>query len=184
MVSLTPTRAKKMVSAWTLRGFDPVDTWRRQLERARFIKPKNNHTLANEVEALIIGRLEALGLYVSQTTHKCPFDLWAGPIRIEVKAAQWTQRTDRPQYGRYFANIRTHQKDIADFVIFAVKNGSWHFFIIPADAIPARALSVTSYNVEAYAGQYAPYLEAWPLVAELAKAAPARPRQLGLEGTR
>jgi hypothetical protein len=80
--------------------------------------------------------------------------------------------------GRYQATIRNRE---ADVLLFVAVNGSDHHFIIPMDAIGQRTqIAITSYDVTAYGGQWASYLEAWDVLQEAVKAAPPRPIQLSL----
>ncbi len=143
----------------------------------------DTHEFGREAEQQVTEQLEKRGYTVSQTSHKAPFDLLAQKdgkaLEVEVKGANWTPRARRPQYGRFQANIRNK----ADMVIFACKNGTWHYFCIPARSITGRTMSITSYQVEAYRGRYAKFLEAWPVVDfELKTAAPKACQLSFLEG--
>jgi hypothetical protein len=134
--------------------------------------------LGHEVVNLVTAHLVAMGYTVETTSHKAHFDLLVnGTLRIEVKAANWTQRACKPQYGRYKANLR---KNRADLFIMACNDGCWRFFIIPSAEIRSRSLEITSYDVSRYTGQYAPFLERWGLIDQTAAAVAGRTRQLEL----
>ncbi len=149
---------------------------------ARFItrprKTTANLELERQATARLIKRLRALGLAdIHPTTHSARFDLLVGNARVEVKAAQWYD-TKRGA-GRYQAGMHKSQ---ADVVIFVAINGHDHDFVIPAAEIGRRkTLEVTSYDVNAYSGQWSPYLEAYDVLLSAVEAAPYRPRQLTLE---
>lgn len=184
---LSPTRAADLVGRWRT---DPIDQWRQQQHRQQFIKPPQafTHRLADEVQTLVREKLAALGYTTTPTGHKSPFDLWLTDtppthraLKIELKAANWTARSDDPRYGRFLANMKRNQVATADLVIFAVRNGRWHYFIIPAERIDCRVIAITSYDVEAYAGRWARYLEAWGLIGEALSRAPDHTRQLPLK---
>jgi hypothetical protein len=137
--------------------------------------PNERHILARQVEAKIIKRISPYGWPVNLTTHKAKFDLWIGNAKVEVKGSHWR---NRGSFGIYQANIRNHA---ADVLIFAAINGSFHFFVIPMAAVkPRKTVEISSYHVDAYAGQWSPYLEAWDVLEEAVRSAPARPKQLDL----
>lgn len=165
-VQLSPIRAAALCRFWDV-TLDPLEKWRRRQEAARFICPapaNQTHRLGQQVCDRVEARLEQMGYTVNQTTHKSSFDLWVdGRLHIEVKAANWTRRAN-PRYGRFQAHLGRSQIRDADLVIFGCKNGTWHYFVIPADQITGPTLDITSYDVKRYAGRYAPYLEAWDLI--------------------
>ena len=136
--------------------------------------PDQRQRLARIVEARVALCIEALfGYSINQTSHKASFDLWVDNVKVEVKGSHWQGR-------RYQANIRNHS---ADILIFDAINGLDHYFIIPmAQVNPRRTVEITSYDVLAYTGQWAAYLEAWDVLALAVRAAPARHRQLDLWG--
>jgi len=178
---LSPDRAAGLVGSWVV---DPLDIMRRQCGLPRYTRPTSaRHSQAHHTARLGLEatreRLATLGYKTDRTTHKCAFDLWIeDAIRAEVKTANW-----RPARhgGRYFTNIRSRQLDDADLVIFACKNGTWHFFIIPTSTIlPAHTLTITTQQPENYTGKWSPYLDAWPLLTEAVDQAPPRPTQLNL----
>ncbi len=105
----------------------------------------------------IIRHLEHLGYQVHKTTHNAPFDAWIGGCRVEIKASHWQEAA-----RRYQANVRHHQ---ADVIIFDAVNGRDHYFVIPMAVVtPRKSIEVYSYNVAAYKGQWAEYLEAWEVL--------------------
>jgi len=114
-----------------------------------------------------------LGVEVHGTTHKCPFDLFIGGVRAEVKGSHWQNRA-----RRYQADVRHYE---ADVLLFDAINGTDHWFIIPMAAIaPRRKIEVYSYHVESYKGQWADFLEAWDVLDEIVKKCPSRAIQLPL----
>lgn len=114
---------------------------------------------ARRVEDRVKSELEKRGYTVALTTHKCPFDLWIGDIRCEVKGSNW-QRSQR-----YQAHIRNCD---ADVLIFDAINGSHHYFIIPmADVGSRHTVEISSYDVDAYRGQWSRFLEAWDVLSEI-----------------
>ena len=128
--------------------------------------------LARQVETKVSNLITALGYPVWPTPQNSPFDLWAGGARIEVKASRWIN----PQKPRYQAGIRNHR---ADLLIFDAVNGADHFFIIPmALIIPRRTIEITRYDVTAYSGRWAEFLEAWNLLHLAIEQAPPQPIQL------
>jgi hypothetical protein len=135
--------------------------------------PNERHQMAQQVEDKAIEQITPFGWPVSRTTHKCKFDLWVGDARVEIKGSNW-----RENKGCYQANIRNHA---ADVLIFDAVNGTDHFFIIPmAEVAPRRTVEITSYDVNAYTGQWAVYLDRWDLLAQAVAQAPPRPKQLEL----
>lgn len=115
-------------------------------------QPSARQAMARRVVATILPWLLELGYPVNPTTHKCPFDLWVGGCRVEVKGSHW-----RPQKHCYQASVRNHE---ADILIFDAINGADHFFIIPmADVSPRATVEITSYDVTAYKGRWIAYLE-------------------------
>lgn len=153
-----------------------------QLKRekaARFVRRPDNKRANMELErqatTRLIERLQKLGLTdVHPTPKNARFDLWVGNARVEIKAARWF--ATKRGAGRYQANMHKSQ---ADVIVFVAINGCDHDFIIPAAAIgPRKTLEVNSYDVSAYRGQWAGYLEAYGLLLATVAAAPERPRQL------
>lgn len=181
-VDLTPARAVELTHWWDITN-DPLNTWSRQQKQARFIQPtraSKTHALGRKVCGFVRQRIEARGLAVNETTHKKSFDLWIQDVmHVEVKAANWTRRS--AGRGRFQAHLGKTQVKDSDLIIMGCKNGDWHYFVIPADRVTGPTIEITSYDVEDYTGQYAPYLEAWHLLeTTLASAARNRPRQLPL----
>jgi hypothetical protein len=85
------------------------------------------------------------------------------------------------QSGRYQAEVRSRQTNTFDALIFDCINGAHHWFIIPAQALGRRRqVQITSYLVGRYKGQWAPYLGAWELIADLVDQVRHRPQQLSL----
>lgn len=150
---------------------NPIDRWRQDFQRrypAAPVRAKLYHThrLGAEAVGLVIEALEDLGIEASSTSHKAPYDLiLADGRKVEVKAARWTRRTESKKYGRYLANLKHRQRNIADVVIFGCQRPRrWYWFIIPTRAISGRTLAITSQDPEAYSGRYREYLDAWRLV--------------------
>lgn len=111
-----------------------------------------------------------LAVSVHQTTHNAPFDAWVSSVRVEIKCARWSAVS-----RRYQAAIRNCE---ADILLFDAINGRDHFFVVPMAAVGRRrTFEIYSYNVNHYKGQWAGYLEAWPLLRQTIAAAP-RPVQL------
>jgi hypothetical protein len=130
--------------------------------------PHLRQKMAREIVHRVINRLAVYGFPVATTTHKCPFDLWVGDLRVEVKGSHWRQA-----HHCYQASIRNHA---ADMLIFDAINGQDHFFIIPMPAVaPRKTVEVRCYNVEASKGQWAAYLERWDILVQLVE---NRPMQL------
>lgn len=123
-------------------------------------------------EERIIRYLERMGYPVHPTVYHCPFDVWAGNCRIEIKVSSW-----QPKQRRYLGNIRHHE---ADILLFDAINGQDHFFVIPMTEVkPRKTLEIYSYHVTRYKGQWAAYLENWSILDRAIAAAPPRPIQLG-----
>lgn len=177
---LTPDYAAQLCRWWDITT-DPLARFAKQQLAARFVKPtqaSQRQALGRQVCDRVQTRLEAMGYQVDQTTHKKSFDLWVNDIlHVEVKAAHWTSNGHR---GRFQAHLGKNQLREADLLIFGCKNGVWHYYIIPTAEITSQStLDITSYDVRAYKGKYARYLEAWTMVETgLATAARNRPRQL------
>lgn len=183
---LTTHHAADLVNAWLT---DPIDRWRIDAQRRRFIKPAKTspatdqrHSLGSEAVATAGQALAALGYASAETSHKAPYDLLVNDcLKIEVKAARWTDRAGGG--GRYQADLKRRQRLIADLVLFGLKDaGGWQWLVIPADDITSRTLTVTSRNLSDYAGKYRPYVGAWSNVAKmLARVSAERDYQLTLE---
>ena len=136
---------------------------------------KANYRKARAKERKILAKIKQRGFSVMATGHNDRFDAWIGGARVEVKYSHWKQKA---QGGCYQAQIRNQ---VADVVIFDAINGTDHFFIIPMPAVAnRRTVEVCSYDVTAYKGQWADYLEAWELLAGAVEAAPSLPVQLEL----
>lgn len=134
--------------------------------------------LGRRVEALAAEALRERGHCVIMTSHKTAYDILAGGLRIEVKAAR---RYRNKRSGRYQAAIRNHR---ADLLIMACCDGTevsaW--FIIPAAALEGqRNLAIWS-DPREYSGKWAPYLGRWDIADRAIKAAGPHPAQLTLWG--
>lgn len=178
---LTTTHAAELVNAWLV---DPIDRWRIDAQRRRFVKPATDQRHGLGAEAVLVAgqALAALGYASAETTHKAPYDLLVNDcLKIEVKAARWTSRAGGG--GRYQADLKRRQRLIADVVLFGLKDaGAWRWLVIPADDITSRTLTVTSRDLGEYAGRYRPYVSAWSNVAKaLAVVSAERDYQLTLE---
>lgn len=152
-----------------------IDRWQRETMKRHFSVPSPRKSQAKlfskEAERLVQTLLEQRGYQTSQTTYKCPFDLWADHLRIEVKASNWG--------GRGFKCNTRNQRAESDVIIFACKNGSWNYFIIPSKKA-TKTIHITSYHVENYHGKWTKYLEAWHIIDKLLATIPPRPKQLRL----
>ncbi len=127
--------------------------------------------LSKIAEDRIIGKIERIGYEVHRTTYNAPFDAWVAGCKIEFKASNWQNKAQR-----YQANIRHHN---ADMIIFDAINGSDHYFIIPMQAVkPRQSVEIYSYDVNRYAGQWSPYLEAWDVLDQAIKDTSHKPIQL------
>ena len=137
--------------------------WLANLERFQPGDPRR--VLALEAEAAVADRLNELGYRVARPQSKTArWDLLIEGVRVEVKAANWRWREDKGN-GRY----QWHYHNDADLVILAAKNGRWHFFVLPIEALDGRQfLAVYSKEPELYSGQFRPYLEAWDVVEQVA----------------
>lgn len=179
----TPNYARAIVERWLT---CPIDNWRKQQQQARFytatVPRHQTHALTNQAVKSLIAELTRRGYAAAETRHKCPFDLLVNDsLRLEVKAANWTPRHGRPQFGRYQANVKRHQIDICDVLVFAIRGAvawPWQFFIVPAQAVTGRTIEITSYDVGDYTGKYARFLGAWGIIADCESAAKSRTRQL------
>lgn len=136
--------------------------------------PDQRQRLARIVEARAVERIERHFVYsINYTNHKAAFDLWVGGARVEVKGSNWDGQ-------RYQASVRNH---MADVLIFDAINDTDHWFIIPMGEIePRNHIAIWNYNVAAYSGQWAQFLEAWDVLEYAVKTAQARPKQLDLWG--
>jgi hypothetical protein len=123
--------------------------------------------------------LGARGHQVARTVHKCPFDLWAGGARVEVKAARWKQHPHRG--GWYQADVRPSQK--FDLLLFCAVNGRSHWYVVPRAAVGGRrTISVCSYEPGRSRGWLREFLERWDVADEVVRSAGAIPFQLELPG--
>lgn len=145
---------------------------------AAAIQRRNYCEFERAVTHRLVKRLRAQGYSVDLTTHKTPFDLFVNGARVEVKASHWNERkTSAGVRGRYQGTLRNRD---ADLVILVAVNGSDHHFIIPRGIIGGRkTVEITSYDVNAYSGRYAPFLEAWGVLAAKCEAS-TRPYQESL----
>jgi len=148
----------------------------------RYIHPRigaasrDYRRLAWDAQDRLTDLITNLGYRASPTVANAPWDLWIEGAKVEVKAARWSQR--RAGGGRYHATIRNHQ---ADLVAFDCVNGSHHWYLIPmAEITPRVAVEITSYDVSAYAGRWAGWLDHWQALHEAVHRAAAGGWQLPL----
>lgn len=162
-----------------------LNEWNKQLKARQFIwgqllKSQLDPSLAlgREAETLVASKLAALGYQVAVTSYHSTCDLVVnGALRIEVKAAEWSQDGNR---GRYQA--RLHKRQQADLVVLMVRSG-WgdSFFIIPAAELTGqRSITIRCYNPAAYTGRFSDYREAWDLVQPTLETLKNQPYQLAL----
>lgn len=150
---------------------DPVERLHQQMwewsRRARFVPIERaldaRRVLANEVEANVAARLEAMGFYVATTTHKAHWDLLAcrdaGALRVEVKASIWHK-------NRYQFQLRDNQ---ADALVLCCRDGMDNFFVIPFDQVAGITyIKITSHDPCDYVGRWMGYIEAWELFDDMA----------------
>lgn len=144
---------------------------------ARFApqSPRKCLFFERQVTSRVMSKLAEFGP-VTLTVHQCPFDVWVGNCRVELKGANWTNSTKAR--GRYQGTIRNHE---ADVLIFIAVNGTDHHFIIPMEAVGQRSqIAIWSYDVNAYSGQWSAYLETWNVLRQAVHDASPRPIQLSL----
>lgn len=143
---------------------DPIDRlhhWALQRDKAsRFVSqatPRHKRQeLTRRAVAEVRRIVEVWGYRVTETTHKCAFDLWIEGVRVEVKASTYNPCK---RGGRYQGHIKNHE---ADLVIFDCINGVDHLHVIPMiDICPRKHISVYSYNPAESDGQWQPYLGQW-----------------------
>lgn len=160
-----------------------LNEWNKQLKTRQFVwgqllKSQLDPSLAlgREAEALVAGKLAALGYQVAETSYHSTCDLVvSGALRIEIKAAAWHQDGSR---GRYQA--RLHKRQEAELVVLMVRSG-WgdSFFIIPAAELTGqRSITIRCYNPAAYTGRFSGYREAWELVGPALEETKNQPYQL------
>lgn len=195
---LTDERMATLCHGWDITGKDPVDQLRRQQRQDQFIlgyilRGGDRHDLSKAAQADLVRLLRFQGLAVETTPHKDKIDLvitdpTGHVIKAELKAASWTLRALQPKYGRYKADIRRHQLEAADLVIFGCWVGGpatrscWYWFVIPAAAVSSRSLEITRKDPANYAGKYRRYLGAWDVLWQaLSRAHQPCPRQLPME---
>lgn len=131
--------------------------------------------LERQVTSRVMPKLAEFGP-VNQTVHRAPFDLWVGGCRVELKAANWTGINHGQ--GRYQGTLRNCEFDV---LLFVAINDTDHHFFIPSDSVGQRSqIAITSYDVNAYSGQWSAYLEAWHVLRQAVHNAPPRPIQLRL----
>jgi len=129
--------------------------------------------MARRVESIAADILSFRGHVVHLTTHTCPWDIWAGGAKVEVKAARWCVQ-------RYQAAVRNHQADLL-LLACVTKPGDLVWFVIPGRAVGQRRnLAIWSYNPSDYSGQWAKYLGAWDVADRIIERAGAYPGQLVL----
>jgi len=147
--------------------FRAVTAWREEQTRTRYVRPSVAPNLAREAERRVAARLEAMGYAAWPMGHNCRHDLEIDQgCRVEVKAATWRDIGDR-RGGRY----QFHFHNRADLLILCAINGSWHFYVLPVEALAGRRnVSVWCYEPERSSGWLRPYLEAWTLVSEIVNA--------------
>lgn len=146
----------------------------RQQQAAKYAKPQDNYTaLGRRVEWLAADILADRGHPVHLTTHKCPWDLWCGGLKVEVKGARWKGH-------RYQAALRNQQ---ADVVLLACIRGhrvvGW--FILPQTALVDRSnIAIWTREPRKYGGRWAAYYNRWDVLDNLIRQAGPCPEQLGL----
>jgi len=150
----------------------------RQIDRgARWSRPAGHRpnlvAWGKRIEAIAATILADRGHQVNLTTHKASFDLWAGSLRVEVKASRWSGH-------RYQFNTRN---GCQLYLLACVGDGGGilGWFVVPARAVAGRAnLAIWSKDPAAYHGQWSQYFERWSLADALIEAAGPVPWQLSL----
>jgi hypothetical protein len=117
--------------------------------------------LAREAEQAVTERLEEIGYRVSPTSRNARYDLLVeGAARVEVKASTYNEAAGQ-RGGRYQAHFHNQ----ADLLVFACRNGDWHFFVIPTEALGERRnIAIWSEEPERYTGQWRGFLEQWSVL--------------------
>jgi hypothetical protein len=140
---------------------NPVDRLKKEVEkfhwmqRAKSRRHQITHELARRAQVLVKMRLRWLGYAVLSTSHKCPYDLVANQLRIEVKAARWDGK-------RYGARIHNSQ---CNFLIWLILSNRPTFYVIPAHELAGiKYLKITSQDPARSTGRWAKYREAWRLL--------------------
>lgn len=112
-------------------------------------------SLAQGAEQWVAKRLNALGLVVQKTNEIEHYDLIAGSLRIEVKAARWSA-------GRrgYQFNMRSNE---ADYLILVCIDGCYLMgvFVIPFCQVNASMLEINQNDPALYRGKWSSWFEAW-----------------------
>jgi len=132
--------------------------------------------LGRRVETLAAEVLSERGHNVILTSHKAAYDILAGGLRVEVKAARRYPHTNGG--GRYQANVHNR----ADLLVLACCRGHevMGWFIIPAAEIGRRRNLAIWSEPEAYAGKWSTFLDRWDIADEAIQAAGPHPAQLTL----
>lgn len=132
-------------------------------QRTRYMRAPSTdprRILARAVESDVAQRLRERGYYVSRTGHNEHFDLNVEGVRVEVKAATWSEDSHR-----YAAALRSNS---ADVLVLGCLNSIWRYFVIPfAEVCELTHIKISSHDPADYAGRFRDYLEAWPLIDEL-----------------
>jgi len=159
------------------RTFDLHNFFKQQRDaerRFRYAKPVEPHkAFARFVENKVMYRIAERGHTAVRQKRNARFDILVDDcLRVEVKASKWYESQSG---GRYQANIHNR----CDLIVFVCVNGTHHHFIIPQFKIGSRSnIAVWSYEPRDYAGQWATYLEAWPVLENAVQTARQRPYQL------
>lgn len=160
-----------------------LNEWNKQLKARQFIwgqlikaQLDPNLALGREAEALVAGKLAAMGYQVTATSYHSTCDLIVnGALKVEIKAATWSQDGSR---GRYQA--RLHKRQEADLVVLMTRSG-WgdSFFVIPCEELDGqRSVTIRCYNPSSYSGRFSQYFEAWGLVGPALEETKNKPYQL------
>jgi hypothetical protein len=141
---------------------------RRRELAARYARPDPRRVLAREAEQAVAERLEEMGYRVNPTSRNARYDLLVeDATRVEVKASTYNEAT-----GHRGSRYQAHFHNEADLLVFACRNGSWYFFVIPAQDLGGRRnLAVWSEDPRDYVGQWMGYLEAWDYVPQVVEEA-------------
>lgn len=146
-------------------------------QRARFItralahRPVDYKPFAAEIEHTIIHRLLAHGYSVTRAGANAHYDLLVNGLRVEVKAAAYTDR--------YQAALRSNDADVLILCCRSPRplgeglgvrgdDVTDHYFVIPFDEVRGRTnIKITSADPTAYTGRLRTWYEAWPLIDQL-----------------
>ena len=120
--------------------------------------------MARQVEQFVRERLVERGWHVAGTRHKASFDLLAQGVRIEVKAATWTDR--------YQCNLHSNEADVLVWVCLdgTPGYGGAHSFVIPFEHVRGRRVLEITQRDPREALRWMAFYEAWDTIDALVAA--------------